>query len=204
MTDFQFFLASNSPRRAQILQQLGFRFEVYCCEIDETPLTNEKASDYVLRMAIEKNKAARQRWQYSKLSQNAPHFISALPFLSADTAVILDNNILGKPQSETDAAKMLRALSGRTHQVITAVCLADEKQMKSAVQISQVMFKPLSEKEIQGYIATKEPMDKAGAYGIQQLGGAFVEHIEGSFSGVMGLPVFETVALLKAFGVELF
>ncbi|MDP9500041.1 Maf family protein [Bisgaard Taxon 45] len=204
MTDFQFYLASNSPRRAQILQNLGFHFDVFCGEIDETPLPNEKGAEYVLRMAIEKNKAARQYWQQATLSQNVRHGVPSLPFLSADTSVILDDKILGKPKNEADAAAMLRALSGRTHQVMTAVCVADDKQMQTAVQLSQVRFKPLSEKEIQGYIATGEPMDKAGAYGIQQLGGAFVEHIEGSFSGVMGLPVFETVALLKVFGVELF
>ncbi|MGC6404899.1 Maf family protein [Bisgaard Taxon 45] len=204
MTDFQFYLASNSPRRAQILQQLGFRFDIICCEIDETPLCHEKGEDYVLRMAIEKNNAVRQQWQQAKLSPNAPHVVPPLPFLSADTSVILDDKILGKPKNEADAATMLRALSGRTHQVITAVCVADDKQMQTAVQISNVRFKPLTEKEIQGYIATGEPMDKAGAYGIQQLGGVFVEHIEGSFSSVMGLPVFETVALLKSFGVELF
>lgn len=118
--------------------------------------------------------------------------------------MILDDNILGKPQNEADAAQMLRALSGREHQVITAVCVADNQKMKTAVQISKVHFKTLTEKEIQAYIATGEPMDKAGAYGIQQLGGAFIEHIDGSFTGVMGLPVFESVALLKAFGVELF
>ncbi|MFC1026725.1 Maf family protein [Pasteurella multocida] len=200
MTDFQFYLASNSPRRAQILQQLGFRFALYCCEIDETPLPDEKGADYVLRMAIEKNNAARQQWQQAKFSQNGPH----LPFLSADTSVILEDKILGKPKNEADARAMLRALSARTHQVITAVCVADENRMQTAIQTSLVRFKVLTEKEIQGYIATGEPMDKAGAYGIQQLGGVFVEHIEGSFSGVMGLPVCETVALLKAFGVELF
>lgn len=200
MSHSQFYLASSSPRRAQILQNLGFKFDVFCCDIDETPLPNEKGADYVLRMAIEKNHAARQKWQQEKLAKNAPH----LPFLSADTSVILDDNILGKPQNEIEAEEMLRALSGRAHQVITAICVANDQQMKTAVQISKVHFKPLTEKEIQGYIATGEPMDKAGAYGIQQLGGAFIEHIDGSFTGVMGLPVFESVALLKAFGVELF
>ncbi|WP_424406772.1 Maf family protein [Pasteurella sp. PK-2025] len=204
MTNFQFYLASHSPRRAQILQNLGFRFELCACEIDETPLPNEKGADYVWRMAVEKNKAARQHWQQTKVGQYAPHFAFPLPFLSADTSVILDDKILGKPKNEADAAAMLRALSGRTHQVFTAVCVADDTHMHTATQTSQVRFTSLTERDIQGYIATGEPMDKAGAYGIQQLGGAFVEHIEGSFSGVMGLPVFETVALLKAFGVELF
>lgn len=163
-------------------------------------MRDEKGADYVLRMAIEKNNAARQQWQQAKFSQNRPH----LPFLSADTSVILGDKILGKPKNEADARAMLRALSARTHQVITAVCVADENRMQTVIQTSHVRFKVLTEKEIQGYIATGEPMDKAGAYGIQQLGGVFVEHIEGSFSGVMGLPVCETVALLKAFGVELF
>ncbi|MDO5054328.1 MAG: nucleoside triphosphate pyrophosphatase [Pasteurella oralis] len=200
MINPQFYLASSSPRRAQLLQNLGFQFEIFSCEIDETPRPNEEGKDYVLRMAVEKNQVARQKWQQDNLSQDA----SYLPFLSADTSVILDGNILGKPQDKVDAAQMLRALSGHSHQVITVICLADQQQIKTAVQITQVYFKTLTDDEIQGYIATGEPMDKAGAYGIQQLGGAFVERIEGSFSGVMGLPVFETVELLKEFGVDLF
>ncbi|WP_101775735.1 Maf family protein [Pasteurella oralis] len=200
MINPQFYLASSSPRRAQLLQNLGFQFEIFSCEIDETPRLNEEGKDYVLRMAVEKNQVARQKWQQDNLSQDA----SYLPFLSADTSVILDGNILGKPQDKVDAAQMLRALSGRSHQVITVICLADQQQIKTAVQITQVYFKTLTDDEIQGYIATGEPMDKAGAYGIQQLGGVFVERIEGSFSGVMGLPVFETVELLKEFGVDLF
>lgn len=204
MSSIQFYLASSSPRRAQILQNLGFRFEIFCSEIDESPQINESAQDYVLRMAIAKNQAARLRWQQEKQRENTPHLDSYIPFLSADTSVILDNQILGKPKDPAHAAQMLQSLSGREHQVITALCVANAQQIQSAVQISQVYFKNLSEQEISRYIATGEPMDKAGAYGIQQLGGAFIQHISGSFTGVMGLPVFESVELLKAFGVELF
>lgn len=198
MSSIQFYLASSSPRRSQILQNLGFQFEIFSCEIDELPLINEKGQDYVMRMALEKNRVAREKWQVENLI--AP----SLPFLSADTSVILDDKILGKPQDQGQAAEMLRALSGREHQVITALCVANKLQIQSTLQISQVRFKSLTEWEIQNYISTGEPMDKAGAYGIQQLGGAFIENINGSFTGVMGLPVFESVALLKAFGIELF
>ncbi|NBI13924.1 septum formation inhibitor Maf [[Haemophilus] felis] len=200
MNNIQFYLASSSPRRAQILQNLGFRFDVFCCDIDESPHPKEKSCDYVLRMALEKSNAARQRWYNMQSSQKAEN----LPFLSADTSVILSDEILGKPQNQAHAREMLQALSGREHQVVTAVCVADEQKVKTALQISQVRFKSLTEKEIDDYIATGEPMDKAGAYGIQQLGGAFIENITGSFTGVMGLPVFESVALLKEFGIELF
>lgn len=184
------YLASASPRRRDLLQQLGFVVEQCAAPIDETPHAHETASDYVQRMAREKNHAARAVFSGSL---NAP-------LISADTTVALDNQILGKPENPTHAAHLLRALSGSTHQVHTAVCVFYQAQTWDVLQSSDVQFKTLAEDEIAAYIATGEPMDKAGAYGIQGIGGAFVAHLCGSFTGVMGLPVYETVALLRQSG----
>lgn len=180
-------LASASPRRREILNNLGYITHICSADIDETPKNKEKAQDYVLRMAIEKNRAARNKNPYS----------STLPLISADTCVALHDQILGKPESPEHAAQMLRQLSGQTHQVLTAICIWNNGQEHFCVQQSDVCFADLSEQEIAEYINTKEPLDKAGAYGIQGLGGAFVKHLSGSFTGVMGLPVFETLSLLK-------
>ncbi|MFZ7230104.1 Maf family protein [Avibacterium avium] len=196
-TQPQLYLASQSPRRLQLLQQFGLKVEIFNADIDETPKADEQPVDYVRRMAQEKNHAARQ--QLEKLANFAPH----LPILSADTSVVCDGQILGKPQNHAQAAQMLRLLSDRTNQVLTAVCVSLPDQKHSLVQTSQVTFKPLTEQEISAYIRTGEPMDKAGAYGIQGVGGIFISHIEGSFSGVMGLPVFETAELLRQVGVDL-
>ncbi len=196
-TQPQLYLASQSPRRLQLLQQLGLKVEIFNADIDETPKADEQPADYVRRMAQEKNHAARQ--QLEKLANFAPH----LPILSADTSVVCNGQILGKPQNHAQAAQMLRLLSDRTHQVLTAVCVSLPDQKYSLVQTSQVTFKTLTEQEISAYIRTGEPMDKAGAYGIQGVGGIFISHIEGSFSGVMGLPVFETAELLRQVGVDL-
>ncbi|QMT31967.1 Maf family protein [Alysiella filiformis] len=182
-------LASNSPRRREILTQLGYTVSVQAAEIDETPYPNETAHDYVLRMAIEKNQAAQQQFP----PQN-------LPLMSADTTVALHNLILGKPESPQHAHQMLRQLSGSTHQVLTAVCVSLAGQMRHVVQENHVVFRDLSDDEITRYIATGEPLDKAGAYGIQGVGGVFVAHLSGSFTGVMGLPVCETMALLQQLG----
>lgn len=187
MIPFQkIYLASASPRRLSILQNLGLEVEVCAADIDETPYPIENALDYVERMAREKNHAAVQK----NPQANAP-------ILSADTTVALNGQILGKPQSEDEARTMLRSLSGSTHQVLTAVCLSYLGQEFCLVQSSDVQFKSLTEQEISDYIATGEPMDKAGAYGIQGLGGLFVAHLSGSFTGVMGLPVYETAILLR-------
>lgn len=182
------YLASGSPRRREILHNLGYQVSVNVAEIDETPHENESASDYVLRMAVEKNQAAQTQFD-----------LRDCPIISADTTVALHNLILGKPQSPEHAHDMLRQLSGSTHQVLTAVCVSFQGEMRQAVQSSDVTFCTLSDDEIRRYIASGEPMDKAGAYGIQGLGGIFVAHLSGSFTGVMGLPVFETVDLLQQF-----
>lgn len=189
------YLASGSPRRREILEKLGYRIIRLASEIDETPKEGENADDYVRRMAREKNASAVAAWA----AQNAgePDF----PILTADTSVALDNRILGKPETRNQAEAMLRALSGKKHQVMTAVCVFFKGQTAGVLQTSDVRFKTLSEQEISAYVATGEPMDKAGAYGIQGLGGMFVADLSGSFTGVMGLPVYETVELFKCAGV---
>lgn len=179
-------LASGSPRRYEILTQLGYTVCRQPASIDETPYTNELPHDYVHRLAIEKNRAVQ-----------AAH----APIISADTSVVLDNKILGKPESSEHAFAMLRQLSGQTHQVLTGVCVSWQGREVACVQCNEVQFKELNHQEIMAYIATGEPLDKAGAYGIQGLGGLFVAHLSGSFTGVMGLPIFETVDLLHQCGV---
>lgn len=190
------YLASGSPRRREILENLGYTIIRLPADVDETPHKNEKAADYVLRMADEKNTAAVDLWNQQHILM--PEF----PILTADTTVAFENHILGKPESITQAEKMLQQLSGNIHQVFTAVSVYWQRERKSIVQQSDVYFKKLSMPEIEDYIASGEPMDKAGAYGIQGLGGVFVTHLQGSFTGVMGLPVFETMMLLKKFGLS--
>ncbi|MDO5059459.1 MAG: nucleoside triphosphate pyrophosphatase [Neisseria sp.] len=188
------YLASGSPRRREILEHLGYTVLRLSADIDETPHSGETADDYVLRMAVEKNQAAQTKWAAEH--ENAPAF----PLLTADTTVALNRQILGKPENEAHAAEMLRALSGSTHQVLTAVCVSFQGQMHFAVQTSDVQFAELSEAEIAAYIRSGEPMDKAGAYGIQSTAGVFIRHLSGSFTGVMGLPVHETCGLLARCG----
>jgi len=186
----QLILASASPRRQVLLQQAGIVFRKQVAEIDETPLDNEAAEDYVMRLALEKARAVRQ------------HSVTGgLPVLGADTAVVVDGRLLGKPESLAHAREMLQMLSGREHQVMTAVALVRDRE---AVQLSmsRVWFRPLSESEIDDYWRTGEPQDKAGAYAIQGLGAIFIERLEGSYTGVMGLPLYETGQLLQDFGIH--
>lgn len=187
------YLASASPRRREILVSLGFQPVLLAAETDETARPGEAVADYVVRMARQKNAAARQLAAQRGLAL-------AQPLLSADTVVALDNAILGKPRDAAHARELLESLSGREHQVWTAVCVSLGGQTLEAAQRSDVRFKELSAQEIAAYIASGEPLDKAGAYGIQGIGGVFVAHLSGSFSGVMGLPVFETVRLLRQLG----
>ena len=187
------YLASASPRRREILVSLGFQPVLLVAETDETARPGEAVADYVARMARQKNAAARQLAAQRGLAL-------AQPLLSADTVVALDNAILGKPRDAAHARELLESLSGREHQVWTAVCVSLGGQTLEAAQRSDVRFKKLSAQEIAAYIASGEPLDKAGAYGIQGIGGVFVAHLSGSFSGVMGLPVFETVQLLRQLG----
>ena len=180
-------LASQSPRRVALLKQMGIDCLVMPADIDETPLSDEPPSDYVLRLAEQKASAI-----VTKL--NGQH--ANLLILAADTTVALGNTIFGKPENKADAFNMLKKLSGSTHQVHTAIAAAFKGKFETAINTTQVTIMPLSDAMISEYIVTGEPMDKAGSYAIQGLAGAWVSHIEGSYTGVMGLPVHETALLL--------
>ncbi|SIT66440.1 septum formation protein [Ectothiorhodosinus mongolicus] len=185
----QLILASASPRRRELLAQLGVVFRVQPAEIDETPHRGELAAAFAQRMAREKAQAA---------YQCSP---AALPILAADTVVGIDQQILGKPRGRADAIEMLQSLSGRSHWVYSALALQSRAGLHEKLCATQVWFKALSPRAINVYWETGEPKDKAGAYGIQGLGGLFVERIDGSYTGVMGLPIFETGQLLAACGI---
>lgn len=195
-------LASNSPRRRELLAQVGIDFDLLCfrapprldAAIDETPLPFENPADYALRVALAK---ARHGILIARLRGLPEQLV-----LAADTTLELDGKIIGKPENAHDAESILQQLSGKTHRVITAVALCDQGKTESMLSISEVRFHPLSIEEIKAYVATGEPLDKAGAYGIQGRAALFVEHISGSYSGVMGLPLFETGVLLKGFGLR--
>jgi nucleoside triphosphate pyrophosphatase len=181
------YLASKSPRRQSLLRQINVDYECVPVDIDETSLNNELARNYVERIAGEK---ARAGWA-SAARQND------WPVLSADTSVILENNILGKPIDHSDAANMLRRLSGKTHQVITSVAVKLNQQVDISTSITEVTFAPLGDDLIDYYVSTNDCMDKAGSYGIQGYAARFVTSICGSYTGVVGLPLFETAELLK-------
>lgn len=185
------YLASGSPRRRELLEQIGVPFTTLPTVIDETPLPNEPAVDYVRRLACAKAQAG-------LASLAAP---GAAVVLGADTSVVLDGRILGKPESRAEALSMLAALSGQTHEVLTAVALANSQRCEVRVVSSQVSFRTLSTAEIEAYWASGEPQDKAGSYAIQGLGAVFVADLHGSFSAVVGLPLCETAALLADFGI---
>jgi septum formation protein len=189
----QIYLASQSPRRRELLKQIGVKFRVLTPDVNEAALPRETPAAYVERIARIKAEAAWMRIAERRMARR--------PVLAADTAVVLGRRILGKPGSDTEAKAMLKALSGRTHQVLTAVALAHENKLKLATAISAVTFRRLAPNEIAHYVASGEPHDKAGAYGIQGLAATFIARIEGSYSGVMGLPLFETANLLKTFGI---
>lgn len=188
------YLASASPRRHQLLEQAGIAHEVLRVPApageDEPVLENEAAADYVRRTAREK--ALRARDWIRQLS------LTPRPVLAADTTVILDGDILGKPIDDGHARDMLRRLSGTVHEVRTAIVLDWRARLHEDVSVTQVRFRPLSEAEIDAYCASGEPLGKAGAYGIQGMAAIFVAHISGSYTGVMGLPLFETHRLLRA------
>jgi septum formation protein len=183
------YLASGSPRRRELLLQIGVAFRVIRPQVDETPLAGEAAHDYVARLAGAKAEAG---WPL-RATLDAP-------VLAADTAVVLDGEILGKPADRRDAESMLRRLSGRSHEVLTAVALKTPARLASRVSRSQVTFRALSPDEIRAYWDTGEPGDKAGGYAVQGMAALFIAHLEGSFSGVMGLPLFETAELLREAG----
>jgi septum formation protein len=183
-------LASASPRRRELLSQIGIAFDVFVVEADETPRDGEPAEAYVQRVAAEK----------SLLAQHASG--TRLPVLGADTEVVLDGEIFGKPRDYAHAEAMLQRLSGREHQVLSAVSLRHGDQHWQALSRSLVKFRVLEPIEIQQYWHSGEPQGKAGAYAIQGLGAVFIENLSGSYSGVMGLPLFETAGLLKQAGIN--
>ncbi|MDP2903213.1 MAG: Maf family protein [Methylovulum sp.] len=185
----QLILASASPRRQELLDQIQVTYTIFPVDIDETPLPNEAPLAYVQRLAAEKSAVC------------ATFVGKTTPILAADTAVVLDSLILGKPKDKEDGLAMLRLLSGKTHQVYTAISLRGREHTQ-AVSVTEVTFRPLTEKEIQAYWQGGEPLDKAGSYAIQGKGGLFVASITGSFSGVVGLPLFETGQLLAEQGID--
>lgn len=195
------YLASASPRRHELLLQMGVTHDILRVPApageDEPRLPGEPAHVYVRRTARDKALRARH-WVDGGATVDGKPLDRARPILSADTTVILDGDILGKPADTADAAAMLARLSGRSHSVHTAIALSRGAELLEDVSITEVRFKPLSLEEIRAYCATGEPMGKAGAYGIQGLAGLFVEYISGSYTGVMGLPVFETGRLLRS------
>jgi len=183
-------LASVSPRRRELLEQIGVTHLVSAADIDETVRPGEAPADYVVRMACAKARAVRERG-------------GELPVLAADTIVVIDGLILGKPRDRADCVAMLGRLSGRTHQVLTAVALASAAGVAFRVSASAVRFRTVTTAECAAYWESGEPRDKAGGYAIQGRGALFIEHLSGSFSGVMGLPLYETGELLTAAGIAL-
>lgn len=183
------YLASGSPRRRELLTQIGVPFTPVSAPIDETPLPGESAAAYVERLAVAKAEAG-------LASLGGPALT-----LGADTAVVLDGRILGKPENREHALAMLAELSGREHQVLTAVAVSDGQRCQSLCVASNVRFRPISPAEAERYWASGEPADKAGGYAIQGLGAVFVTGLEGSYSAVVGLPLSETAELLGQFGI---
>ncbi|MFQ6005383.1 MAG: Maf family protein [Woeseia sp.] len=184
-------LASSSPRRHQVLEALGVSFTAAGVDIDETRYDGEPVADMVVRLAVAKAKAARATVD------------DALPIIGADTAVALGDRVLGKPGSDGEAMEMLACLSGRAHTVLTAVALDHAGEVSTATSITEVRFREISPDEAQRYWQSEEPRDKAGAYAVQGVGGIFVEHVSGSYSGVVGLPVFEMAELLRKAGLNI-
>ncbi|MGR0279550.1 Maf family protein [Marinomonas dokdonensis] len=191
-------LASASPRRKELLSLIVPSFDVLPADIDETPIKGEAAEAYVLRMAKEKARASLERYkQTNGVAQKTV-------FIASDTSVVIEGEILGKPQDLAEAKIMLRKLSGRSHQVMTSVCLCDQNldQLVAENIVTQVSFRSISDVEIEQYWRSGEPVDKAGSYAIQGLGALFVTHMSGSYSAVVGLPLYETSQLLTQFGIQ--
>ena len=194
------YLASQSPRRRQLLEQIGVRYELLLPDAEEDAealeavLPREVPLHYVERVTLAKLGAARQR-----LRRRGG---ASAPILCSDTTVAVGSRILGKPQNAAEAAAMLRSLSGREHRVITAVAVGTARRSHRLVNVSRVRFAPLTHEQVERYVASGEPMGKAGAYAIQSQAAAWIERITGSYSGIMGLPLFETAQLLQRYGVR--
>ncbi len=196
-------LASASPRRRELLAQAGFTFTVHPAHIPEDPLAGEDATAYVTRLAREKAEVVfRLLSTENNANQETNPKPGTLLVLGADTTVTLDSEILGKPEDAADAARMLRRLSGRTHSVITGVAVVTAERVEVAVEATAVRFLTLSDQEIEAYVATGEPMDKAGAYAIQGLAARWIPRIEGCYFNVVGLPLALVSTLLGSFKLE--
>jgi septum formation protein len=201
--DRKIYLASRSPRRRELLAQIGVGFELLLLredsvrgqDVDESPLPGENPHDYVLRVSYAKAEAG---WLHVR-QRRLPHF----PVLAADTAVVLKDRIMGKPASRDEAIEMLLALSGNKHEVLTAVAVANAEKIEQKLSATTVQFGKLTEHAVRRYAMTGEPLDKAGAYAIQGRAAVFVRAISGSYSGIMGLPLFETAELLTRFDANL-
>lgn len=202
-SDQKIYLASKSPRRRELLRQIGIDFELLLMrdhsprgpEVDESVLPGEAPEAYVARVTTAKAECAQRIMKSRRLPVRT--------ILAADTTVTIDGKILGKPANPVEAADMLRLLSGRTHQVMTSVCVLDSVQAWQATQTSSVTFNTLTSEAIAAYCAGSEPYDKAGGYGIQGMAALFICDISGSYSGIMGLPLFETAQLLKQAGLRI-
>jgi septum formation protein len=200
--DKTIYLASKSPRRRELLLQIGVAYEVLTLPdeaghpgvVTEIPHPGEDPEVYVKRIAREKANAGWNAVIERKLPRR--------PLLAADTTVTIDGQILGKPADEAEAMDMLHALSGRTHQVLTAIAITADGKLTEAFSCSHVRFAELSEDSMRAYCDTREPFDKAGGYGVQGYAAQFIEHISGSYSGIMGLPLFETAQLLQMAGIK--
>jgi septum formation protein len=186
------YLASRSPRRRELLAQIGVDFELVSASVDESVRPGENPADFVNRLALAKAAAG------IAALDGQP----AWPVLAADTDVVVDGEILGKPASQEECLEMLAKLSDRAHEVYSGVAVSDGQRALFALSISRVHMRAITPGEAQAYWLTGEPADKAGAYGIQGHGAMFIRHLEGSYSGVMGLPLFETAALLQNFGID--
>lgn len=192
MKSLDLYLASQSPRRAELLRQAGFQFEIIQCEVDETPFANEDPSDYVRRCAATKARAGQQLCP-----------VNDVPVLSADTTVVIDNSIYAKPESVEDAKRMLLALSGREHTVLTALTLVAGAREVHALATSSVCFAELTPAQIEDYLDSGEWQGKAGGYAIQGRAARYIQRIEGSYTNIVGLPLYECAVALAALKSEL-
>jgi len=184
-------LASASPRRRELLSALGLSFSCGGVDVDESPLAGESVSDLVLRLACSKAQTAADTGDYT------------IPVLGADTIVVLGDRVFGKPGSKEEALNMLASLSGCTHEVLTGVAVMANNELETAMSLTEVQFREIHPDEAEAYWQSGEPAGKAGAYAVQGLGGIFVSGVKGSYTGVVGLPVFETAALLRRAGIAL-
>lgn len=196
------YLASKSPRRRELLKQIGVHYELLMMreqsprvDVDEVPLRDESAHAYVQRIVLLKAGVAMKVMRERRLPTR--------PILTADTTVTMDGDVLGKPVDRDDAVRMLKRLSGQSHQVLTAIAVTVDRDVKHVLSTSFVAFAQLSDVEIKQYVDSGEPMDKAGGYAVQGLAAKFITKLSGSYSGVMGLPLYETTALLRQCGLQI-